>query len=142
MKLKKQRVDALVKYVLCRFLFLLKSLRLSLCLEMFSGLNEFRKYNWLKDIHTFLHKQFEDLHTLDFSRNKPASPGYLEVCSIILVFFEHTNIQVSVDEKAQPHLCRWAAKGGFSYIFCEDLPILLFPKKEVRPTFVYLNKEE
>ncbi|KAK8944763.1 hypothetical protein KSP39_PZI008496 [Platanthera zijinensis] len=42
---EKQRVDALVKYILCRFLFPLKSLRIPMCLENFGGLEQFRRYN-------------------------------------------------------------------------------------------------
>lgn len=80
-----QRVDALVKFVLCRFLFPLKSLRIPTCLEKFGGLHDFTRYNWPKAIHSFLHKQFEDLYTLSCTRKEPASLGYLEGCSIILV---------------------------------------------------------
>lgn len=80
-----QKVDALVNYLLCRFLFPLKSLRLPVCLEKFGGVVEFRRYNWPKAVHTFLHKQFEDLYRKSCTQKEPASLGYLEGCSIILV---------------------------------------------------------
>lgn len=80
-----ERVDALVKYVLIRFLFPLKSLRIPMCLKDFRGLDEFQRFNWPKAVHTFLHKQFESLYNLSCSRNEQSSLGYLEGCSIVLV---------------------------------------------------------
>ncbi|KAK8936963.1 hypothetical protein KSP39_PZI012730 [Platanthera zijinensis] len=83
--------------------------------ELVNHLNEVTN---LEDDSDEVEKQRVDALVLP---KETASLGYLEGCSIILV--------VPMIEMAQPRLCRWASKGGFSYKFCEDLPRFCFRTK-------------
>ncbi|KAK8915904.1 hypothetical protein KSP39_PZI015593 [Platanthera zijinensis] len=80
-----RRLKVLVKYILCKFLFPLKGLRIPQCFFDFGGVEEFTRYNWPLAIHKFLHSQFVSLQKLSCTREDPSSLGYLEGCSIVLV---------------------------------------------------------
>ncbi|KAK8925669.1 hypothetical protein KSP39_PZI018529 [Platanthera zijinensis] len=84
-EVEERRVDALIKYVVAKFFFPLKSLRIPECLQQIGGLEDFRRYNWAKAIHGFLNAQLIPLHKLSCKREEPLSLGYLEGCSITLV---------------------------------------------------------
>lgn len=89
---EKMRVDTLVKYVLAKFLFPLQILKIPACLENFGGLQEFKRFNWPKTVHTFMHSQFRRLSRKARTKTEEESIGYLEGCSILLVVCFHSFI--------------------------------------------------
>lgn len=81
--LDSRRMDALVKYVLAVLFFPLKGLKISESVNSVQGLKEFKKYNWPKAIHSFLHSQFDKFSKVAATKDD-SHLGYIEGCSVLL----------------------------------------------------------
>ncbi|KAK8970592.1 hypothetical protein KSP40_PGU012775 [Platanthera guangdongensis] len=91
-ELEGQRVEALVRFVLCKLFFPLKVMKIPKCLHTFSGLEDFKKYNWPEAIHSFLQLQFRQLSIAATKNKSKESLGYIEGCSILLLVRNKINL--------------------------------------------------
>ncbi|KAK8948025.1 hypothetical protein KSP40_PGU018584 [Platanthera guangdongensis] len=142
--LESRRVDILVRYLVAVFMFSAMGLKIPGSLIHIKGVSDFVKYNWPKAIHQHLHEQLSELSGRCALRAPDENLGYFEGCSVVVVvsdillfaysfiyrvmtyivlqvwLYEHTKLQMIVDQIARPRICRWSSKLSYSTKVCSS----------------------